>query len=143
LFPAKEINWTIEHLPAGVDFEKIESSNIKKVQIRNGSGRVGIIEWKPTLRILSIEGAEPSTIKVNTFNFPGWAASIDGRLTQIRTDEGTRAMIIDIPSGKHFLKLAFQDTPVRLYGKIISLFTLLSMLLVLPVKRFLLKKVYK
>ena len=142
LFPVKEVNWTIEHLPSGISLDEIANSNIqtKKVELKNGSGKLRIVDWKPTERIISIKGGQPSTIKVATFNFPGWTADIDGRITQIKTEKNTSAIIIDIPAGEHLLKLVFKDTPIRMYGKIISFSTLMLALLFLIFQKFVFRK---
>ena len=39
----------------------------------------------------------------------------------------TGAILIEIPEGEHILELKFTDTPVRYYGKLISLISLLSL----------------
>ena len=51
-------------------------------------------------------------------------AYVDGTEIAIQIESGTGAMLIDIPKGTHMLKLKFVDTPVRYYGKLISLLSL-------------------
>lgn len=145
LFPVKDNNCTIEHLPSGADLNQIRNSNkqINKVEIKNGSGKLRIIDWKPSERIFSFEAGQPSTLRVSTFNFPGWTAYMDGRITQISAEESTKAIIMDIPPGEHLIKLIFEDTAIRLYGKIISVATLLLMFLLLLFKNIFLRKVEK
>jgi hypothetical protein len=36
--------------------------------------------------------------------------------------------VVPVPAGEHFLELRFEDTPVRVVGKIISLASLLAIL---------------
>jgi hypothetical protein len=52
----------------------------------------------------------------------------------IKSEDGTKAILVDVPKGDHFLKLIFKDTPIRIIGKILSLlsFIILSVVLLLP-----------
>jgi len=44
----------------------------------------------------------------------------------IRTTEYEGWMVVPVPPGEHFLELRFEDTPVRVVGKWISLASLLG-----------------
>jgi len=59
------------------------------------------------------------------FYFPGWKAYIDGIQTEIRKENDSGAMFIQIPGGVHTLELKFVDTPIRHYSKIVTLLSLL------------------
>jgi hypothetical protein len=56
---------------------------------------------------------------------------MDGIPTEIRTEEFTGAILINIPEGKHRLVIKFEDTPVRYYSKVISLVSLLGIVFML------------
>jgi hypothetical protein len=42
-------------------------------------------------------------------------------------------MLINMPTGKHRLRLVFRDTPVRVVGKLISLGTAMVLIIILAV----------
>jgi hypothetical protein len=93
----------------------------KKGTIIKGDGSLYITKWKSNQHILSTTGNTPLTVKLSTFFYPGWNASIDGIKAQIMIEKGSGAMLIDIPRGEHTIVLIFTDTPIRYYSKLISL----------------------
>jgi uncharacterized membrane protein len=131
LLPVKAVNWTMEHLPAGVEIDKINNDAFKKrIVILKGEGKAEILGWKSAERIIEIAAQKPLTLRIRTFNFPGWKSYIDGKQTEIKTEKNAGAMLIDIPRGKHTLVLKFEDTPIRYYSKLISLFSFAIMILI-------------
>jgi hypothetical protein len=134
LIPVKTPNWYIVDLPAFVDIDTIDrnDNSEEKVIITRGEGKVELSKWSSAERVIELVADQPITVRIRTFNFPGWKAYVDGKHTKIRTEEGAGAMLIDIPKGKHKLVLKFEDTPIRYYSKLISLvsfFVLLFLLL--------------
>lgn len=125
LIPPHESHWTPEHVPAWVDTSKIDKDMKERATITNGEGKVEIREWVSAERIITIEARTPLTLKVRTFNFPGWKAFLDGVQTVTRTEGGGGAMLIDLPEGVHSLSLRFDDTPVRHYSMLISVFSII------------------
>jgi len=130
-------NWNYEHLPIWVNIEKI-SKNIKqeKLLISEGEGRTKTMKWNSAERVIEITAQTPLTLRVRTFNFPGWNAYIDTVRTEIRTEEGTGAMLVAIPEGNHTLLMKFEDTPIGYYSKIISSvsFFIMVILVLIPKK---------
>jgi hypothetical protein len=55
----------------------------------------------------------------------------------IRTTEYEGWIVVPVPPGEHFLEVRFEDTPVRVVGKWISLASLLGMVVVVIGRRFL------
>ncbi len=86
------------------------------------------------LQLLKIIANDSLTVRIRTFNFPGWTAYINGITALIKSENGTRAILVDVPKGNHFLKLNFKDTPIRILGKIVSFlsFIILSVVLLSP-----------
>ncbi len=130
LMPVKAVNWNAEHLPAGVDIRKIDKNSEERIVITRGEGKAEIVAWKSAERIIEATAKKPLTLRIRTFNFPGWTAYIDGRQTEIKTENGMGAMVVNIPEGHHSLRLIFKDSSIRYYSKMISL---LSMILVLAI----------
>lgn len=130
LMPSKGVNLALEHLPAGVRIDKVDHNEIqeKNADIISGVGKIASLSWKSEQRTFRISAMQPLTLRVRTFNFPGWTAYLDDVRTKIREENDTKAILVDVPPGNHSLKLVFEDTPVRFYGKLISIVSLLSFL---------------
>jgi hypothetical protein len=133
LIPIKSVNLTDEHIPVWVDINRVDKNDDFRegIVIKEGIGKAEIQTWKSAERIIAVTAEKPLTMKIRTFNFPGWNAYVDGKQTNIITAEGEGAMIIGIPEGNHTLTLKFQDTPIRYYSKFISLMSFLALCLVL------------
>lgn len=130
LIPAKGINLVIEHLPAGVRIDKVDHNDINgnRAEIISGIGKIKVASWKSAERVIETKAEKPLTVRVRTFNFPGWTAYLNGVRGVISEENETKAILVDVPPGNHTLKLVFEDTPVRFYGKIISALSLISLL---------------
>lgn len=128
LMPPKSVNWTKEHLPTGVDINKIgmNETNEDRVTILKGEGNAEVAAWNSTDRSVKTALKEDSVIRIRTFYFPGWKAFIDGYRTIISKEDGTGAMLVDIPRGTHLLELKFVDTPIRFYSKLVTIISFLG-----------------
>ncbi len=69
----------------------------------------------------------PLDLKIRIFNFPCWEAEINGKSHKIKTEQGTGTVLINISKSEHVLRLRFKDTPVRYYGKMISILTIIAL----------------
>jgi hypothetical protein len=128
LEPVKSANWNLEHLPEWVNVEKIFQKDLdNKILITKGEGKTDIIKWESAKRVIKITSKTPLSLRIRTFNFPGWKAYVDGGEKEIKTEEGAGAMLIDVPEGEHTLTLQFKDTTIRYYSKIISVFSFFIM----------------
>lgn len=114
-----------EYRPIWVNNPKAMLPPVEKVTIENGNGRVDIVDWKSNYRLLSVISEKPARLRLSTFYYPGWEAKTDGRRSDIVVHQGSGSMIIDIPEGNHTLEIAFRDTTLRYYGKIISMVSLI------------------
>ena len=131
LMPPKSVNWTEEHLPSGVDINKIKIHEVsgKNISIPKGEGEAEVVTWNSTERSINAVLKEDSVIRIKTFYFPGWKAFIDGNRAELNKEDGTGAMLVDIPRGEHFLELKFVDTPIRYYSKLVTIFSLLVVII--------------
>jgi hypothetical protein len=117
----------IEYRPIWLNEHRRNLPPVEKITIVKGTGTVDIIEWKAHQRIIVSEEQTDLTLRFSTFYFPGWKGYLDGTEIAINIENGTGAMLIDIPKGEHILELKFVDTPVRFYGKLISLISLIAL----------------
>lgn len=91
----------------------------RKLVFIKGSGDIFNLKTKDSGYFFSINAKQNSQILVNTSYFPGWNIYIDNIKTEtIRTDDGLFAF--NPPSGKHDVKIRFEDTVVRKIASIIS-----------------------
>jgi hypothetical protein len=126
LIPIQTQNANLEHLPIWAVKDHVYSDATYRVGIMQGEGEFEIVAWKSAERMIRMTAKEPIVAKIQTFYFPGWKAYLDGDDLPIQIESGTGAMVLDIPKGDHILELKFTDTPVRFYGKLISLISLLA-----------------
>lgn len=132
LIPITAVHSSKDHKLPWVDINKLDkmSGYEKKLDIAEGQGRAQAVVWKSAERVIDAQAAQPMVLRIRTFNFPGWKAYLDGRGIDIRTEDKTGVILVDVPKGSHRIKLIFGDTPVRFYGKVISLLSIISLLMV-------------
>ena len=88
-------------------------------------------EWSPIERIeLSVDAIQirargPETLVVSEVSYPGWRATIDGRMAPITTVYGL-LMSVDVPEGAHDVVLEFRPAGVYVGGGV-TLLTLLAL----------------
>lgn len=70
----------------------------------------------------------PIQFQLNTYNFPGWEAKLDGKIIGINSKNDLSLINVSVPQGDHKLIFEFKDTPVRKIGNWISLISLLIIL---------------
>jgi len=75
--------------------------------------------WKQ----MEVEATMAGILKEHTLYFPGWTASVDGKITEIdyKTDGAIR---IPIEVGKHSIAIEYRDTFIRTIGIWISIISL-------------------
>ena len=78
----------------------------------------------PTNALIQLNLTQPKILTFYTFYFPGWRVYVDGVKTSIEfQDPNSRGLITyNVSKGEHNVKIVFEDTKVRLLGKILSLF---------------------
>jgi len=73
--------------------------------------------------------SSPARVIIPVAALEGMSASVDGKLTAVNSRENL--IIMNLPAGKHVIKLVLKPTPVFLAGKWISWFSLLLLGIVL------------
>ena len=127
----------IEYRPVWLDDPRRILLPVEKATIIKGDGSVNILDWKSSRRVLSTISNNPLTIKFSTFYYPGWKASIDGKMNEPQIQKGTGSIMIEAPAGQHKIELIFEDTPVRHYGEFISIVSLFLVVLLVCTRFFL------
>jgi uncharacterized membrane protein YfhO len=119
----------IEYRPIWLHKYRANLPPSENIIVVKGNGSADITEWKAHRRKILAEGKTDMTLKLSTFYFPGWTADIDGNNYNIEIEKGTGAMLIEVPEGRHEIRLIFKDTQIRRVGKTISMITLFSMII--------------
>jgi hypothetical protein len=79
------------------------------------TGGVEVLSWEPERREVAVSVREPSEVRLRTYNFRGWTASIDGQTTPISKD-ADGAQLISVPPGKHLIEVRLASTPPQKIG---------------------------
>lgn len=99
-----------------------------KATIIRGEGKIVSRTLKNASRTYQIEAKTPLQVSDNTFYFPGWMVYIDGVSTDIQFQDPSYRGVITfaVPKGKHTVRVVFEDTKIRLFGKLVTIFTLFA-----------------
>ena len=82
------------------------------------NGIAEILKWQPQYREVDATASGNGTLRLKTYNFPGWQATLDGEPVPIFSDpNGTQ--VIRIPAGKHKVTSRFANTPPRIIGGVL------------------------
>jgi len=138
----EDLKWRVsgfsfEFVPKGVatTLSDIETTqlDIKKEEIPKKSyevaGDMKVKEEKviPHIKKFSVDG-EGGVLTINTYNFPGWEAKIDGKVTPINDNNKLKLITTKVPPGTHIVEAQFKNTPVRTVGNLISLIAILTLI---------------
>jgi hypothetical protein len=82
---------------------------------------VEIIRHQPTADVFATSSPEDFTLRVLTFMFAGWQASIDGMPVPIQPSEPEGFITIAVPAGEHTVRVWLGTTPARTLATLISL----------------------
>lgn len=108
-----------EYLPK--DLQRPRNENevpLSLVDVKKGDSRVSIQKDTAKEKKVEINTLSKSLIKINLASFPSWRFYIDGKLITPEISNGL--YFINIPQGKHNLKIKFRSTKIQLLGNIIS-----------------------
>jgi hypothetical protein len=81
----------------------------QRERVAAGNRRVKILEWEGESRFFEVAAGDPVTIRIATFYYPHWRASVDGRPVEIdRTETGL--ISIPIPEQTVAVRIYFQES---------------------------------
>jgi hypothetical protein len=116
---------------------------------------VGSVEMDSVHELVWVYAADDQqSVTFLTPYYPGWTATVYEDRGQaagdlkarvgrpvatppLRTTEYEGWLVVPVPKGEHFLEVRFEDTPVRVAGKWISLASLLGVVAVVIARRLL------
>ena len=102
----------------------ILSANKEEVKVKKLSDKFSKKEFE-------IDSKSPLKFRLNTFNFPGWQAKLDGKEIKINDNNDYKLITILVPEGKHNLLFVFKNTLIRTIGNSVSLAVFIIILLLM------------
>lgn len=133
----QEIAWnvsrtSIDFIPKGVKTKKsylnntiidIDQSKLPRYpfEILAGSANVQIIQNKFRVKKFKLDAGTNSTFRLNTYNFPGWQAYLNGGKILINDNNDYKLITVKVPKGKSELVFKFENTFVRNLANFISI----------------------
>ncbi|MEA3309659.1 MAG: 6-pyruvoyl-tetrahydropterin synthase-related protein [Chloroflexota bacterium] len=117
-----------EYLPGTVQENPAENSpaltnggqRLDETSLPAGA-RVLAANYDPTRYQLTLEAPSAFTAVFNTFDFPGWQATVNSELVAITPTEPYGLISIPVPAGETLVEIRFGSTPVRTWATGISL----------------------
>jgi len=97
---------------------------------------VDVVEQGALYDRFAVVTPEEFVLRLYTFYFPGWRATVDGREVDIEVASPEGFITLWVPAGQHEVLVRFEDTPARTAGWTISLITLpflIAALILIPI----------
>lgn len=120
-----------------------ESYPIKKQkwEIMEGEGTVSPVKIQNSRREYQVNLSTDSKLVDYTFYFPGWHVYVDGIEIPIEYQDPAQRGVItySVPKGQHQVVLQFQDTKVRLLGKLVSAASIVVVILLFIFRKLITK----
>ncbi len=74
----------------------------------------------PLGMMASVRASAPFTATAALFAYPGWQATVDGRLVPVAPTPETGLVTFPVPAGEHVVKVRWRETPMRLAADAIT-----------------------
>jgi hypothetical protein len=107
----------------------LHSAPVDKVTVLSGVASTSILDWKSEHRIIALKAYTPALLDIATFYYPGWKAEIDGKEVTVGIRKTSGTILVAVPKGEHRVEMKFTDTPLRVYGKYVTLASSVLLLL--------------
>ncbi|MGB5959492.1 MAG: 6-pyruvoyl-tetrahydropterin synthase-related protein [Coleofasciculaceae cyanobacterium] len=105
------------------------AQNTAKAQITKGQGSLAIKKWQPRKIILQTNAPTNIEITLKQFYYPGWSARVDYRKISVQPSQPEGLVKLEIPSGKHQVKITLEAGLKERLGQAISTASVLILLL--------------
>ncbi len=128
-------------LPKWVNPKQPWFADIPKYHLEILQGKASIVNTyrSSTKHVYGINAQTNINLKENTLYFPGWTATSNNKLINIKPDK-TGVINLSLPRGKHLLTLSYEDLPMLAITKKISLLSIV--LIISYFIYYLFKKIY-
>lgn len=101
----------------------IEKDQIAKTfySIEEGSPDILVLKDNPVTKQLTVNSPDPTVIRFNIFNFPGWVAYVNNQPHPIQDDNHLKLITIKLNPGQNQVILRFNNTITRTFANMVSL----------------------
>lgn len=110
--------------PIWIPGDNLWKKTIPENSLESLGGNIDIIseERKINEYLYVVSSNKPTLVKQNTYYFPGWKLEIDGKPSDIVFTNDAFPGIITFPleEGIHYVRLTFEQTPIRYYSLLFS-----------------------
>ena len=86
---------------------------LRRAAISSGDGRIISQGATATSAYARVEAQSEIRLRLYTYYFPGWRATIDGQPVFIAPEPPNGVIEFDVPPGEHLVQLRFGPTPLR------------------------------
>ncbi len=93
--------------------------DIARWTVIEGTANVTVASAKGHELDLDVAADAPVILRINSPAFPGWLVTIDGRPANV--DRASGYPRVTVPAGRHRVRAAFTDTPVRAWSNAITI----------------------
>lgn len=148
----EEISWKVsgtsyEFVPKGVKTTKsqrgttildIKTNDVPKLPYQTVPYEIESIKVlidKYSEKKFLVSAFRQTQFRLNTYNFPGWTAYIDGKKATIEDTNDLKLINVSVPGGVHELTFRFEDTNIRKIGNVISGLTIIALIILLLKKK--------
>jgi len=91
-----------------------------QIDVLSGDAAVEIKQWRSRSVLLHYSAHHPSVLRIRQFYFPGHQASMGNKELDIRRDEHTGEIIIDVPKGSGDVDIQLTALLPEMVGKFLS-----------------------
>ncbi|HXG63897.1 MAG TPA: 6-pyruvoyl-tetrahydropterin synthase-related protein, partial [Blastocatellia bacterium] len=82
-------------------------------------GTIEMMNWEPTYRKVSVKVDDPATLRLKTYNFPGWTARVNGKVVPLLSDKDG-IQVVELAPGVNVVEVSFENTWPRTVGTAVS-----------------------
>lgn len=105
------------------------AKNTAEAKITKGQGSLAITKWQPRNIILETNAQTNIEITLKQFYYPGWTARVDYRKISAQPSQPEGLVKLEIPSGKHQVKITLEAGLKERLGQAISTASFLILLM--------------
>lgn len=96
-------------------------------QVLSGSPAIAGFQKGSASVAFSVAVPTASRVRLNIFDYPFWKVFIDGQEVPHDHDNYLGLITFDVPQGVHTVLAKLTDTPLRMFGNVLSLLTMLGL----------------
>lgn len=108
----------VDYVPIDMPVESQPSSGL--LNLSESVDQFEVLLDRPHEKLFIINSKNDQDLVINIANFPGWQATINGRVVELSVSEGG-LLQLPVEQGEHRISLRLTETPVRQLGNFISI----------------------